>query len=132
MKLEHEDLTGQIIGAAIEVHRTLGPGFLESIYENAQATSCDGAIPLRHPNAGRKTGPRWNLALPSWIPGFLIHPSRGAGTRAPCFGCGSATLEPAHEELHPGDSPASTFWSGMPLPVGIVPAVAWVSSLFGW
>lgn len=37
MDLEHEDLTGQIIGAAIEVHRTLGPGFLESIYENALA-----------------------------------------------------------------------------------------------
>ena len=26
------DVTGQIIGAAIEVHRTLGPGLLESIY----------------------------------------------------------------------------------------------------
>lgn len=34
-KLEHEELTGGIIGAAIEVHRTLGPGFLESIYEKA-------------------------------------------------------------------------------------------------
>ena len=35
MELEHEDLTGKIIGAAIEVHRHLGPGFVESIYENA-------------------------------------------------------------------------------------------------
>ena len=34
-KLEHEELTGEIIGAAIEVHRALGPGFIESIYENA-------------------------------------------------------------------------------------------------
>ncbi|MEZ0227235.1 MAG: GxxExxY protein [Planctomycetota bacterium] len=33
--LEFEDLTGRIIGAAIDVHRTLGPGFLESIYEKA-------------------------------------------------------------------------------------------------
>lgn len=35
MPLEHEELTGKIIAAAIEVHRKLGPGFLESIYENA-------------------------------------------------------------------------------------------------
>jgi len=35
MSLEFEALTEQIIGAAIEVHRRLGPGFIESIYENA-------------------------------------------------------------------------------------------------
>jgi GxxExxY protein len=32
-KLVLEDLTEQIIGAAIEVHRHLGPGLLESAYE---------------------------------------------------------------------------------------------------
>jgi len=32
-KLLHEDLTEKIIGAAIEVHRALGPGLLESAYE---------------------------------------------------------------------------------------------------
>jgi GxxExxY protein len=32
-KLLYENLTEQIIGAAIEVHRTLGPGLLESAYE---------------------------------------------------------------------------------------------------
>ena len=34
--LDHTDinqLTGEVINAAIEVHRTLGPGLLESIYE---------------------------------------------------------------------------------------------------
>jgi GxxExxY protein len=35
--LEFENLTERIIGAAIEVHRTLGPGFLESIYEKAMS-----------------------------------------------------------------------------------------------
>ena len=31
--LIHEEITGQIIGAAVEVHRALGPGLLESAYE---------------------------------------------------------------------------------------------------
>jgi GxxExxY protein len=34
---EHDELTEQIIGASIEVHRVLGPGLLESIYEEALA-----------------------------------------------------------------------------------------------
>jgi GxxExxY protein len=32
---EDEELAHKIVGAAIEVHRLLGPGFLESIYERA-------------------------------------------------------------------------------------------------
>jgi GxxExxY protein len=35
--MEHEQLTETIIGAAIEVHRELGPGLLESAYEAALA-----------------------------------------------------------------------------------------------
>ncbi len=31
-RLLHEELTGTIVGAAIEVHRELGPGLLESAY----------------------------------------------------------------------------------------------------
>ena len=34
-KHDFEELSKKIIGAAIKVHRELGPGFLESIYEQA-------------------------------------------------------------------------------------------------
>jgi GxxExxY protein len=34
-KLKHEKITHDIIGAAFEVHNTLGCGFLEKVYENA-------------------------------------------------------------------------------------------------
>jgi GxxExxY protein len=42
MKLELADLTEQVIGACIAVHKEKGPGFLESIYENCLR------IELRH------------------------------------------------------------------------------------
>lgn len=34
-KYQFEELSRNIIGAAIKVHRELGPGFLENIYEEA-------------------------------------------------------------------------------------------------
>ena len=41
MRYPHQDLTQSIISAAIEVHRALGPGFLERIYENALCIELD-------------------------------------------------------------------------------------------
>jgi len=39
MALEHEALTERIIGAAIEVHRRLGPGYLESFTKKPSSWS---------------------------------------------------------------------------------------------
>ena len=35
MALEHEEITEKIIGAAFEVHKVLGYGFLEKVYQKA-------------------------------------------------------------------------------------------------
>ncbi len=35
MNLQHQDITEQIIGAAFEVYRVLGYGFLEKVYQKA-------------------------------------------------------------------------------------------------
>ena len=44
MELELKELTGKIIAASIEVHKKLGPGFLESIYQ--------AALPIELKNRG--------------------------------------------------------------------------------
>ena len=37
MAIEQSELAGQIVAAAVTVHKALGPGFLEVVYENALA-----------------------------------------------------------------------------------------------
>jgi GxxExxY protein len=39
MGLQFEELSGQVIGAALAVHKWLGPGFLESTYHSAMRVS---------------------------------------------------------------------------------------------
>ena len=39
--LRHSEITEQAVAAAIRVHGELGPGFLESIYEEALAVEFD-------------------------------------------------------------------------------------------
>jgi len=40
-ELGNEELSSRVIGAAIAVHTALGPGFLESVYENALAVELE-------------------------------------------------------------------------------------------
>ena len=35
--MKHSDITEKVIGAAFEVHKVLGQGFMEKVYENAMA-----------------------------------------------------------------------------------------------
>ena len=39
--IDINDLTGEVIGAAIEVHKALGPGLLESAYEECLSRELD-------------------------------------------------------------------------------------------
>jgi GxxExxY protein len=51
-KMKINQLTGQVIGAAIEVHKALGPGLLESVYEECLCHELDvKQIPYRRQQA---------------------------------------------------------------------------------
>jgi GxxExxY protein len=62
-ELSDRELTGRIIGAALRVHQVLGPGFLESVYEEALCLELDSiCVPYERQRTipvidrGRKVG----------------------------------------------------------------------------
>lgn len=69
---ERDPLTEKIIGAAIEVHRNLGPGLLESVYETCLAyelrqmglvVECQVALPVLYKDVKLEAGFRIDLLV---------------------------------------------------------------------
>jgi GxxExxY protein len=44
--MEMDDLSGRVIRAAIEVHRALGPGLLESVYQQCLSLEIQDLRPV--------------------------------------------------------------------------------------
>ncbi len=63
--LEHEELTEEIIGAGIEVHRHLGPGLLESAYQKCMV----------HELELRKLEVQFEVSLPIEYKGIKVEPA---------------------------------------------------------
>lgn len=70
--MEKDPLTGKIIGCAIEVHRTLGPGLLESVYQQALAHELqiqgiafksEYPLPVKYKNVSLECGYRIDLLI---------------------------------------------------------------------
>jgi len=70
--MNENELSGKIIGCAIEVHRRLGPGLLESVYEEALCyeLKCEGlqflrqqSVPIRYRNVLLGTPLRLDLIV---------------------------------------------------------------------
>lgn len=71
-KLEYEDISGRVIGAAMKVHSVLGPGLLESAYEACLVhelkkaglkTETQIALPLRYDGVQIDIGYRLDLLV---------------------------------------------------------------------
>ena len=70
--MELNELTGKVIGCAIEVHKALGPGLLESTYEQCLAYElslanlrCElqKALPIRYKDVVLDSGYRLDLVI---------------------------------------------------------------------
>lgn len=72
MAEQFEALSGQVIGCAIEVHRLLGPGLLESSYQrclsrelelNGIAHACEAPLPIEYKGISLECGYRVDLLV---------------------------------------------------------------------
>ena len=68
------DLTGQVIGAAIEVHKALGPGLLESTYEECLCVELglrtisyerQKEVPIKYKGAALDCAYRLDIVVPN-------------------------------------------------------------------
>ena len=85
---ERDPVTGEVIGAAIEVHRLLGPGLLESAYEeclchelNLRKIAFQRQVPLPVEYKGVKLDCAYRLDIV--LPGKLIIEVKAAESLAP-------------------------------------------------
>ena len=74
--MEINDLTGEIIGCCIEIHRVLGPGMLESAYEECLAYELNKAgllferqksIPIRYKEIDIEYGYRMDFVVENLV-----------------------------------------------------------------
>jgi GxxExxY protein len=72
LELFEEQLTSQIIGAAIEVHKALGPGLLESVYQTCLSREMDlrglkfekeKGLPVEYKGIALETGVRLDFLV---------------------------------------------------------------------
>lgn len=75
--MSYDDVTGKVIGAAIEVHREMGPGLLESVYQSCMEIEMKSQgieflaqhrIPLKY----KKQNVDCELIMDLFIPGSLV------------------------------------------------------------
>ena len=75
-ELERDPIVGEIIDSAIEVHRVLGPGMLESAYahclsyeliEKGIEIEREVPVPLRYKNIGLDCGYRLDLLVAGYV-----------------------------------------------------------------
>jgi len=66
-----EELSSRILGAGVEVHKALGPGFLESIYQRAMEVALDHRgirFQRQRKSASISREWTWEYSASTWLP----------------------------------------------------------------